>query len=78
VSQLLGEILARVAVEVLKWWGERQAIRNEVRAKLALEASELARKALEWKEDHPVVLGPDPLGDFRVQPGGKHLPTDRA
>jgi hypothetical protein len=76
----LAEALARVAVEILDWYARREDLRTTERARIALEAARLARVALNWKADHPVVLGPDPLGDFRVQPGGGHvgLPTDRA
>jgi hypothetical protein len=76
----LAEALARVAVEILDWYARREDLRAAERGRIALEAARLARVALQWKADHPVVLGPDPLSDFRVQPGGGRvgLPTDRS
>ena len=62
---ILGEFLASFAWAYLRWYLERQAIRDDERRAIALEGLEKINRALSWKADHPVRVDPnDPFADF--------------
>jgi hypothetical protein len=46
---ILSKLLVSLAIGFLNWYVAREDLENEVREKLALEAAELAKKALAWK-----------------------------
>lgn len=70
----LAAVLARITVAVLQWWAQRQDLRDTEQAKMALAASELARRALEWKERHPLPpAGGNPLAEFRLRDGADRI-----
>jgi len=49
-----GETIVKLALEIYRQWAHDAQIRDTERAAMALAASELARRALEWKDTHPV------------------------
>jgi hypothetical protein len=71
MSGTLGQIIGQILVALLQWWAARVDLEDKVKGKIALEAAELAKKALQWKVDHPVDLDSPGTDDFRVQPGPK-------
>jgi hypothetical protein len=72
----LAELLVALAIAFLRRWAELEAVRNEERAQLALEAAQLAQRALEWKAAHPVPGGAG--GDLRhhLRVSGGAAPAD--
>lgn len=75
----LADVLAALAVALLRWWASREDLKASVRGRMALAAARQAEVALCWKADHPVVVDPaDPLADFRVRDGagGKRVSPD--
>ena len=62
-----GETVVKLALEIYRQWAHDAQIRDTERAAMALAASELARRALEWKDAHPVpVVDGDPLAGLGV------------
>lgn len=47
--EVLGTILAALLERLLQWWANRKDIRDTERARLALEAAALAKKAMDYK-----------------------------
>ena len=78
---ILADILAALAIGILKWWSAREDIRNVERGRMALRAATLAERALAWKADHPVPPDADldgPAGlRVRDDAGTLQLPADR-
>ncbi len=74
----IGDALAKLAVRLLQWWAARQDIKTGERRKIALEAADLALKALATKADSEFDPNADPFklrddaGKIRVQ--GKDPP----
>ena len=56
---VVAEVLAALAVSILRWYAEREDIRETERGRMAMDAARLAQSALQWKADHPVPGGPD-------------------
>ena len=61
---VLGEFLASLAWSFLRYYLERQSVRNDERRKIALEGLEKINEALDWKISHPIAPSDDPFGDF--------------
>ena len=64
VAGAFGQFLASIAWSFLKWYLERQTIRNDERRKIALESLEKINEALDWKSLNPITPSADPFGDF--------------
>ena len=63
----LADLLATLAIGILKWWSAREDIRNVERGKMALRTAVLAERALAWKADHPVPPDADLDHQLRVR-----------
>ena len=73
IASALGEALASFAFAFLRWYLERQAIRDDERRKIAIEGLEKINAALDWKSNHPVVVSDDVFDDFKP---AKHAGDD--
>ena len=63
-----GETIVKLAVEIYRQWAHDAALVDAERSRMALAASELARRALDWKDRHPLPPpGGDPLAGLRVR-----------
>ena len=69
-----GETIVKLAVEIYRQWAHDASIRDAERSRMALAASELARRALDWKDRHPLPPpGGDPLAGLRVRDGADRI-----
>ena len=65
VASALGQFLASLAFAFLKWYLERQLIRDDERQKITIEALEKINIALDWKASNPIHIDTnDPFSDF--------------
>jgi len=53
---IVANILASLAVAVLKWASARHDLKESVRKGIALESEKWAKEAYKWKAENPVRL----------------------
>ena len=62
-----GQFLASLAWSFLKFYLERQAIRDDERRKIALEGLEKINVALDWKSKQQITITEDQFMDFKKE-----------
>jgi hypothetical protein len=65
LGSAFASFLASLAFSFLRWYLERQAIRDDERRKIAIEGLEKINAALDWKSRNPVVVSDDVFDDFK-------------